>query len=161
QAVFHYCPKTKSNNPFELGIASPPMLAEAWQYGDGKLLMDGTFGICLYKILLIVMLVIDESYTGVPVALFLFSAPLGNRQTSSGHDAAILRQFLSEWKCALGQKEGMPFTPKICMTETNVKEINALKFVWAVIIALLSMFHIFQSLKNRLIKELGRGGPPH
>ncbi|RKO93259.1 hypothetical protein BDK51DRAFT_30087 [Blyttiomyces helicus] len=63
---------------FELGIASPLMLAAAWEYGHRKLiLMDGTLGACLQKILLFVMLAIDENYCGVPVGLFLFSALLG------------------------------------------------------------------------------------
>ncbi|RKO84973.1 hypothetical protein BDK51DRAFT_32645 [Blyttiomyces helicus] len=114
EAVFHYRPKTTTNNRFELAIASPQMFAAAWQYGHGKLLlMDCTFGICLQKILLFVKLVIDENYKGVPVALFLVSATLGDKQTSSGFNAATLQQFLSEWKDALGEKEVMPFTPKV------------------------------------------------
>ncbi|RKO84245.1 hypothetical protein BDK51DRAFT_49275 [Blyttiomyces helicus] len=68
------------------------MLAAAWQYGHRKpILMDSTLGVCLQKILLFVKLVIDESSRGVPVALFLFSVPLGNRQTSSGYDPEILK----------------------------------------------------------------------
>ncbi|RKO91384.1 hypothetical protein BDK51DRAFT_33970 [Blyttiomyces helicus] len=66
------------------------------------------------------MLVIDENYHGVPVALFLFSAPLGNRQTSSGYDAAILKRFLSKWKVTLGENDGTLFTPKHTPTETDI-----------------------------------------
>ncbi|RKO83507.1 hypothetical protein BDK51DRAFT_29388, partial [Blyttiomyces helicus] len=39
--------------------------------------MDGTFRICVQKVLLFIMLVIDENFKGVPTALFLLSAPLG------------------------------------------------------------------------------------
>ncbi|RKO88739.1 hypothetical protein BDK51DRAFT_1876, partial [Blyttiomyces helicus] len=138
EAVFHYRPKTFESDRFELGIASPSMLAAAWQYGDGKLiLMEGTFGVCLQNILLFVMLLIEENYYGVPIALFLFSAPLRNHQTSSGYDAATLERFLSKWKVPLGEKDGTHFTPKICMTDNNLKEINTLKSVWPGIIALL------------------------
>ncbi|RKO94302.1 hypothetical protein BDK51DRAFT_31621 [Blyttiomyces helicus] len=63
----------------QLGIASPEMFADTWRYGHGKLiLMDCTFGICFQKVLLFVIIVIDENFRGVPAALFLFSAPLGN-----------------------------------------------------------------------------------
>ncbi|RKO94310.1 hypothetical protein BDK51DRAFT_42159 [Blyttiomyces helicus] len=95
EAVFHYQPNTSKSDIFELGISSPAMLAAAWQYAHGEvILMDGTFSVYLHKILLFVMLVIGENNHGVPVALFLFSAPLGNSRTSSGYDSKILEQFL-------------------------------------------------------------------
>ncbi|RKO90792.1 hypothetical protein BDK51DRAFT_30954 [Blyttiomyces helicus] len=58
-AVFHYLPKTATSDRFEPGIASPSMLEAVWCYGHGKLiLIDGTFGMCLQKILLFVVMVI-------------------------------------------------------------------------------------------------------
>ncbi|RKO92993.1 hypothetical protein BDK51DRAFT_28406 [Blyttiomyces helicus] len=78
------------------------MLAAAWEYGHRKLiLMDSTFSVCLQKILLLVMLVIDENHRGVPVALFLFFAPLRNRQTSS----IYVRKFIA-YGAAI-EKEGV------------------------------------------------------
>ncbi|RKO94312.1 hypothetical protein BDK51DRAFT_42160 [Blyttiomyces helicus] len=156
EAVFHYQPNTSKSDIFELGISSPAMLAAAWQYAHGEvILMDGTFSVYLHKILLFVMLVIGENNHGVPVALFLFSAPLGNSRTSSGYDSKILEQFF-----LIVPYIYVTVLLQICMTATYLKEINALKAVWPAIIGLLCMFHVSQSWKNQLIKELGRGGPP-
>ncbi|RKO84214.1 hypothetical protein BDK51DRAFT_37586 [Blyttiomyces helicus] len=106
-------PKACESDCFELGIASSAMLAAAWQYGHSKvILMDGTFSVCLQKILFFVMLAIDESNHGVPMALFLFSAPLGNPQASSVYDAKILKRFLSKWRAVLGEKDGASFMPE-------------------------------------------------
>ncbi|RKO87338.1 hypothetical protein BDK51DRAFT_33941 [Blyttiomyces helicus] len=109
---------TATSDRFELGIASPPMREAAWRYSHGKLiLMDGTFGVCLQKILLLIVLVINEKYKGIPVALFLFSAPPNNRQTFGGYDAAILLRLLLKWKAALGKKDGEGFTPKVWLLQ--------------------------------------------
>ncbi|RKO91120.1 hypothetical protein BDK51DRAFT_46037 [Blyttiomyces helicus] len=45
------------------------------------------------------------------------------------------------------------------MTDTDKKELNALKSVWPTVIALFCMFHIAQSWKNQLVHELGNKEP--
>ncbi|RKO89889.1 hypothetical protein BDK51DRAFT_45860 [Blyttiomyces helicus] len=152
---------TDTNDQFKLGITSPAMCKAVWQCILGQLLlMESMLGVCLQNILLCVMLVIVENYKGVPIALFLFSAPLGNRQTSAGYDGKVLDQFLLKWRAALGEKDGAAFTPKIPMTHTDLKEINALRAVWYGTIVPLCIFHISQSWKNQLSKELGQGSLP-
>ncbi|RKO93452.1 hypothetical protein BDK51DRAFT_51538 [Blyttiomyces helicus] len=110
QAVFHYLPKTDINDCFELGIASPEMFAAAWQsrqtHSNGRHIQNLPPESPLF-----VMVVMDENLKGVPVALFRFSAHLGNQQTSAGYDT--MEQYLSKWKAALGQKEGEIVTPKV------------------------------------------------
>ncbi|RKO82786.1 hypothetical protein BDK51DRAFT_32840 [Blyttiomyces helicus] len=98
------------------------MLAAAWHYGHGKLiLMDGTFGVCLQKILLFVVLVIDENYERVPVALFMFLAPTSNQQMSAGYDATILERFLSKRKVPLGTKDNVDSAPKVRRPELRCR----------------------------------------
>ncbi|RKO87741.1 hypothetical protein BDK51DRAFT_29331 [Blyttiomyces helicus] len=115
---------TASSDQFELWIASPPMLEAAWHHGHGKLiLMDSTFGVSLQKILFFVVLVIDENYKGVPVALFLFSAPTGNLQTSSSYNTSIFPRFFSKWKAASGEKNGECFTSKESLIFNSISNI--------------------------------------
>lgn len=101
-AVFHYAPKTTTNDRFELCLATPYMRELAWKYGHHNLiLLDGTFGISKQKVLLFVVLALDSNRKGVPIAMIHFSAPTGNRQTAAGYDTRILTRLLKEWKDAL------------------------------------------------------------
>ncbi|RKO91119.1 hypothetical protein BDK51DRAFT_46036 [Blyttiomyces helicus] len=101
-ATFHDVPNTATSDCFKLGITSPPSCRRD---GHEKLIfMDGTFAIRLQKMLLFMVLVINEKYKGVPVALFLFSASPKNRATSSDYGAAILLRFLLKWKAAMEGK---------------------------------------------------------
>ncbi|KAJ8085721.1 hypothetical protein PM082_004539 [Marasmius tenuissimus] len=78
----------------------------AWKYGHKKqVLLDGTFGICKKKMLLFILLGIDEDHHGVPLAFLLFSAPSGNKLTSSGYDSAILAKLLKSFKDGMEQGE--------------------------------------------------------
>ncbi|RKO87950.1 hypothetical protein BDK51DRAFT_37579 [Blyttiomyces helicus] len=130
--------------------------------------MDGTFGVCLQKILLFLMLVIDENYHGVPVALFCplsVICPAGKLPDFLGLRYRHSRALFIKMEGCVGGEGCVSYISvaihlQLCMTDTDLKEINALKSVWPGIIALLCMFHVSQSWKNQLIKELGRGGPP-
>lgn len=87
----------------------------AWKYGHKKLIMiDGTFGISVQKILLFVVLAIDENSKGIPLAMIHFSAPAGNRQTAAGYDTAILKKLLGLWKESLERsRPGEVFKPMV------------------------------------------------
>ena len=51
---------------WELGISTPEQRKAAWKYGHGKLiLMDGTFNVSDKRVLLFIVMVIDENWKGV------------------------------------------------------------------------------------------------
>ena len=134
-AAFHYAALTTETERFELGIATPAMLDAAWAYAHGKLLMmDGTFGITKQKILLFVVIALDESRRGVPVALLLFSAPRHNALTAAGYNTEILAKMLESFKKRAEEfhHEKMcmrkEFTPKVrshLPTSKAIKHKNA------------------------------------
>lgn len=116
---FHYVPRTNQNPRFELGIATKSMLDASWRLCHGRLvLMDGTFGVCVQKILLFVLIALDENGKGIPVAILHFSAPQGNKFTASGYNSQILEKLLRSWRVRVeeyGQRQGnaSPFKPRV------------------------------------------------
>jgi hypothetical protein len=51
----------------------------AWVYGhNSQVILDGTFGVCSTRLLLFIVMGVDEHGRGVPLAMLLFSAPTGN-----------------------------------------------------------------------------------
>ncbi|KAJ7845401.1 hypothetical protein B0H14DRAFT_3683866 [Mycena olivaceomarginata] len=109
--VFHYSPRANRGERFEVAIANDDMDRAAWTYGhQSQIILDGTFG------------------KGVPVAFLLFSAPTGNRQSSSGYDTAILTKLLKKWSESLNKRvdvcghPGVAFKPMSAITDTDLKE---------------------------------------
>lgn len=103
-ACIHYSPLTLLSKRLEVIISTERMRDAAWKYGHKKLiLIDGTFGISIQKILLFVVLAIDENNKGIPLAMIHFSAPAGNKQTAAGYNSAILEKLLRLWKERLEQ----------------------------------------------------------
>jgi hypothetical protein len=168
RTIFHYLPRTIANERFELCMASSEMHEAAWRYGHGKQLMvDGTFGICNRRILLFIVMVIDENNHGIPVAFFFFSAPETNRMTSSGYDTAILVKLMTSWRSRVseyGRQYGyQPFEPAVAITDTDIKERKALVTVWPNIQLLLCKFHLLQcwrNSRNKLLAKSGTGRDP-
>ncbi|KAI1781826.1 hypothetical protein LXA43DRAFT_977888 [Ganoderma leucocontextum] len=100
-AVFHYNARAEKGDRFEVCIATKEMRDAASKYGhDSQIILDGTFGVCDRKVLL-----------GVPLAFFLFSAPSGNAQTSSGYNTEILTKLLHSWKTDMERHQNGPFAP--------------------------------------------------
>ena len=94
-AVFHYTPRAAANEQFEICTATSEMKDVAWKFGhNSQIMLDGTFGVCTRKLLLFITVGIDDKGRGVPLAFMLFSAPSGNKQTSSGYDSGILACLL-------------------------------------------------------------------
>ncbi|KAK7686512.1 hypothetical protein QCA50_010110 [Cerrena zonata] len=149
-SVFHYAARTCEEDRFKVCIASSEMREAAWKYCHNKqLLLDGTFGLCTSRLLLWIAMGIDESGSGIPVALFLFSAPTGNRATHAGYNTSILAELLGTWHNWLGSCYDEPFKPYVAMTDTDLKERGALVLIWKDIILLLCKFHVRQCWTNK------------
>lgn len=170
-ACLHYQPHTNDTDRLEIIICTPEQQEYAWKYGHQNLiLVDGTFGISKHKLLLFIIMVIDEKNKGIPITFILFTPPINNRLTSSGYDSKILERLFTIFRDKLSitynqnQLAANPnatliiFTPIVAMTDTDVKERGPLSKVWPGIILLLCYFHISQCWKNEITKQLGRGG---
>ncbi|KAG6915114.1 hypothetical protein DXG01_013211 [Tephrocybe rancida] len=127
-AVFHYSARTERNERLEICIATQEMMKAAWKYSNRlQILLDGTFGLCDRRLLLFIVMAIDEERHGIPLAFLFFSAPAGNLQSSAGYDTEILTHLLSKWKASLEDfNEGKPFYALVAITDTNLKERAAL-----------------------------------
>ncbi|KAJ8089608.1 hypothetical protein PM082_014865 [Marasmius tenuissimus] len=99
------------------------MLESTWKYAHGKqILMDGTFGVCSRKILLFVMMGLDEQKKGTPLAFLFFSPPKSQRE-SSGYDSGILAKLLEKWRGAMeAYRNGQLFLPRVAITDTDLRE---------------------------------------
>ncbi|KAJ7753948.1 hypothetical protein DFH07DRAFT_744208 [Mycena maculata] len=87
-AIFHYSPRAAKGERFDVAIANDEMNRTAWTYGhESQIILDGTFGVCDSRLLLFIVMTVGENRKGVPVAFLLFSAPTGNKQSSSGYDS--------------------------------------------------------------------------
>ncbi|KAJ7873629.1 hypothetical protein B0H14DRAFT_3558330 [Mycena olivaceomarginata] len=160
-AIFHYSPRANRGERFEVAIANADMNRAAWTYGhQSQILLDGTFGVCDSRLLLFIVMTVDENKKGIPVAFLLFSAPAGNKQSSSGYDTAILTKLLRKWseslnKCAHRHGHpGVAFKPMSAITDTDLKERGALIAIWSDIWLLICRFHLRQSWRNHRNKLL-------
>ena len=71
------------------------MKKATWIYAHNKQMMfANTFGICNSHLLLFIALAMDDMWKGIPLAFFLFSAPIGNQATHARYDSAILIELL-------------------------------------------------------------------
>ncbi|KAJ7856493.1 hypothetical protein B0H14DRAFT_3136050 [Mycena olivaceomarginata] len=157
-AIFHY---SNRGERFEVAIANADMNRAAWTYGhQSQILLDGTFGVCDSRLLLFIVMTVDENKKGIPVAFLLFSAPAGNKQSSSGYDTAILTKLLRKWSESLNRcahrhgHPGVAFKPMSAITDTDLKERGALIAIWSDIWLLICGFHLRQSWRNHRNKLL-------
>lgn len=159
-AIFNYEARTQRGERLKVCISTPEMDAAAWKYAHGKqLILDGTFGVCSSRLLLFITMGIDEDGKGVPLALFLFSAPTGNEATHAGYNREILRELLSSWKSHLSKGQTTFFCPLVVITDTDTKERGALRDVWPSIWLLLCRFHLRQCWTNRRKKLMSGKNP--
>ncbi|KAI0056510.1 hypothetical protein BV25DRAFT_1893981 [Artomyces pyxidatus] len=161
-AVFLYAPRTTATERFKLCICTKDMEDAAWSYvHDSQLMLDGTFGLSTSRILVWIAMGVDSGGKGVPVAIFLFSAPTGNRATHAGYDTRIITELLNSWKTWMSSRPsaaGRAFEPAVAITDTDIKERGALLAVWPRIILLLCKFHVRQCWTNKRSSLIGRGG---
>ncbi|EIM87406.1 uncharacterized protein STEHIDRAFT_156377 [Stereum hirsutum FP-91666 SS1] len=161
-AIFHYKARVEKQERFEACIATEEMKSVAWTYGHGsQLILDGTFGVCNDKLLLFILMAVDEDRKGVPLAFLLFSAPSGNRFTAAGYDTSILARLLAKWRDSLGKQSDEPFYPPVAITDTDDKEKNALAQVFPGIWILNCRFHLRQCWRNHRRRELKGDSPAH
>ena len=81
QAVFYYCSRSARNERLKVCISTKEMDMSAWKYGHkSQIILDGTFGVCSTRLLLFIIMGVDEKRQGVPLAMLLFSAPTGDAQ---------------------------------------------------------------------------------
>ncbi|CAG8461329.1 5758_t:CDS:2, partial [Scutellospora calospora] len=171
KACLHYQPYTKETGHLEIIISTHEQQEFAWKYRHHNLiLMDGTFGISKNKLLLFIILVIDENNKGITISFIIFIPPPQNRLTLSGYDSSILEWLLTIFRDRIStiynqnhltenpNTTTITFSPLVAMTDTDVKERKSLLKVWPNITLLLCYFHISQCWKNEMNKQLGRGG---
>ncbi|KAF8707390.1 hypothetical protein RHS03_04322, partial [Rhizoctonia solani] len=91
---------------------------------------------------------VDKHKHGVPLAFLLFSAPAGNKSTSSGYDTSILVKLLLHWKEAMSLYRQHRFKPAVAITDTDFKERGALLNVFPNIRLLICRFHLRQAWTN-------------
>ncbi|KIJ42266.1 hypothetical protein M422DRAFT_780066 [Sphaerobolus stellatus SS14] len=108
EAVFHYSPQAALNEYFEVCIATKEMKEMAWN-----------------KLLLFIVMAVDEKKKSVPLTFLLFSAPSGNKQISSGYDTAILTKLLQQWQSSLEKFKSKPFDIFVAVTDTDYQEAEA------------------------------------
>ena len=83
--------QTHQNEQLKVCISTLEMDKAAWKCAHRKqIILDGTFGVCSSHMLLFIAMGVDEDGKGVPLVLFLFSAPTGNRATHAGYNQEIL-----------------------------------------------------------------------
>jgi len=125
------------------------MREAAWKYGHGsQLIMDGTFGLCDKRMLLFILMGLDEDHKGVPLAFLLFSALAGNRQTLAGYNTDIIADLVGRWKASLGSQNGEPFIILVAITDTDLMEQGTLIRVFPNIWLLICKFHLHQCWRN-------------
>ncbi|KAL7283273.1 hypothetical protein ACG7TL_002702 [Trametes sanguinea] len=161
-AVFHYSARAVKEDRFEVCIATPEMKEASWKYAhQSQIILDGTFGLCDKKLLLFIIMGVDEKKRGVPLAFLLFSAPSGNQNTSAGYNTEILTRLISRWQAALGSRDDAPFAPRVAITDTDLKERGALLNVFPSIWLLLCKFHLRQSWRNHRSRVIKGNSPYH
>ncbi|KAF5367007.1 hypothetical protein D9758_003847 [Tetrapyrgos nigripes] len=141
EAIFYYQAQAERGDQIKVCIATLEM---------DKAVMNE-------RILMFIAMGIDENRKGLPIAIFLFSAPLGAQATHANYDREILYELLKSWKDHLEKKFSTAFTPTCIITDTDVCKQNALICLWANIILLLCKFHVTQCWTNsRKAKVTGK-----
>lgn len=161
-AIFHYKAWAAKDERFEMCIATDDMKEAAWRYAHkSQVVLDGIFGVCNKKILLFILMGVDENCKGVPLAFFLFSAPGGNQKTCAGYNMEIIAKLLQEWKRSLGRWNNELFKVYVAITDTDLMERGVLVLVFPKIWLLICRFHLRQSWRNHYNKLLKGKTPMH
>ncbi|KAJ3832256.1 hypothetical protein F5878DRAFT_505339, partial [Lentinula raphanica] len=157
-AVFYYQARVERDDRFKVCITTEEMDKAALKYvHHSQLIVDGTFGVCSRRLLLFIAMGVDEERKGLPVALFLFSAPTGNRATHAGYNTEILTELFFAWNRHLSTKFKISFEPYSALTDTDTKERGALLAVWKSVILLICKFHLRQCWTNNQKKLRCKG----
>jgi len=113
-STIFYKPKQSNQDRLMLVLATPEQREIAWKYGhNGIIHFDGTFGFSNKKVLLFVLLVINEDNKGIPIGYLLFSAASGAQRASSSYNHSILKELLKQYKDKLSIENNCEFLPKV------------------------------------------------
>ncbi|KAI0682701.1 hypothetical protein BC835DRAFT_1311425 [Cytidiella melzeri] len=156
-SLIHYQPHIQGKTAqFELALSTPEQQIMAWKYGHKNVVvMDGTFGVCSARVLLFILMVIDNSNRGIPVAFFLFTAKEEHTAVQASYDSTILEEFLFQFRAAMGKNDlGEDFEFAVGMTNNNPREHRALCSQWPSMFLMLCLFYISQAWRNALNKHL-------
>lgn len=164
-ALIHYQPHIPGQTErFELVLSTLEQRELAWRYGHKNIvLMDGTFGVCTARILLFILMVIDERNHGIPIAFLLFTAKQDAKAVHASYDRTILQALVSRFKNAMGSNHnGETFAFSVGMTDNDPREHHALRSQWPDIFLMLCLFHMSQAWRNALndhLRVVPKGDP--
>jgi hypothetical protein len=69
----------KKEDHLKVCVATQEMKDAAWKYAHkSQIILDSTFRVCDKKLLLFIMMGMDEDRKYIPLAFLFFSAPSGN-----------------------------------------------------------------------------------
>ncbi|KAJ7289591.1 hypothetical protein C8J57DRAFT_1445548 [Mycena rebaudengoi] len=140
---------------FSLIISTPEQKLMAWRYGHKKqFLMDLTFGVCSGRVLLAILMVLDEEGHGLPVGQFLFSA---KQEAKAVHadNGKLLEELIGDWQRGMGKNgDGEEMDVSVAGTDNDPRERYGLTEKFPHILLLLCMFHTWQAWRNGLNKHL-------
>jgi hypothetical protein len=113
-STIFYRPKQSNQDRLILVLATPEQKKIAWEYGhNGIIHFDGTFGFSNKKVLLFVLLIINQDNKGIPIGYLLFSAASGAQRASSSYNHSILKELLKQYKDKLSIENNCKFLPKV------------------------------------------------
>ena len=146
EACLHYQPHIEGvTERFEIILSTEKQRAIAWEHSHQKqVIMDLTFGFCAAHTLL---LVLDKSGQGLPVALIIFTARKEAKATHADYNGQLLTHLLEKWKHAMGKHlvTGEEFSISVANTNNDARERHALQANWPDILLILCMFHTYQA----------------
>lgn len=117
--------------------------------------MDGTFGVCSARVLLFILMVIDNCNRGIPVAFYLFSAKEDHTAVHASYNTAVLAEGVQRFKEALGKNAaGEEFDITVANIDNDSREQYAISAFWPNIQLLLCAFHTWQFWRGGLDKYL-------
>ncbi|GJE99378.1 hypothetical protein PsYK624_156320 [Phanerochaete sordida] len=157
EALIHYQPHVPGENDcFMLLLSTPQQREMAWKFEHKRqLIMDGTFGVCSARLLLFILLVINDCNHGIPVAWYFFSAKEDHTRVHASYDGAVLTAGVQHFKEALGRNAtGEEFEIVVANTDNDSREQTAISAAFPRVTLLLCSFHTWQSWRAALNKHL-------
>jgi hypothetical protein len=154
EACLHYQPYIEGvSDCFEIILSTKQQRDIAWEHGHQKqVIMDLTFGFCAACTLLAILLVLDRSGQGLPVALIIFTARKEAKATHADYNGELLLRLLEKWKHGMGKHliTGEEFSITVANTDNDARECHGFQANWPNILLILCMFHTYQAWWNGL-----------
>lgn len=154
--LYYQAEDADADKRFVCIISTPQQQEAAWRFGHKRqVLMDLTFGFSSARVLLAILMVIDDQSKGIPISMIMFSAKKEAKAVHADYNQDLLDNVLREWKLGMGTNDaGESFSPLVAITDNDVRERYALNKNFPGVILLLCMFHIWQAWKNAINRHL-------